>query len=653
MTSAQSESGFTAPVTGPRSLVRVVDTTLPGLFGVATVGGVAAASGGYFPDLRAWTALGLLWLLFILLVVRSVVPVDRTAAVYLGGLVLLTSASALSLLWTKSVTLTVLDFEKLLVYVGVVAAGLLIVRRCAVPQLLAGMLGGIVLVCAYALATRLFPERLGTFDPIAGYRLTRPVGYWNALGIFAGLGLLLAVSFAARARTPWSRALAGASLPLLMATFLFTFSRGAWLALAVGVVAAVALDPRRLQLLVALLVLMPCAALAAALGYRAKSLTTTTASLTAASHDGHRLAVWLLVLSLVSAAVALALALCEDVVRPGAGTRRAFAAALVLIVVAGAAFVWVDRGSPVLLVRRGYDAVLAPPKHRGHDVSQRLLDLSSNGRIALWRVGWREFASRPLGGTGAGTFELAWMEHRPSADQARDTHNLYLQTLAELGVLGLAALLVCLAAPLVATWRSRRNPLVSLTFGAYVAFLVHGAVDWDWQLTGVGAAGLLCGVALVRSGRGSSWGLRSTARWGAAALALLLAGFAFVAVMSNVPLATAESNARSGDWSASASAAHKATAWAPWSSQPWRLYGEAELAQAHIAVARRAFRTALAKDPHDPDLWIDLAIATTGAERRRALATAVSLDPRDPDVRDLSRRALIRRSPVRKPPPSR
>src|SRR5262249_31663524 len=161
------------------------------------------------------------------------------------------------------------------------------------------------------------------------------------------------------------------------------------------------------------------------------------------------------VLTLVSAAAGLALALVEDAYAPGLVARRVFAGVLVALVVAGAAVVWVEKGSPVSLARRGYDAVLAPPKRTGTDVSQRLLDLSSNGRIALWRVGWHEFEAKPLGGTGAGTYELAWTQHRPSPDQARDTHNLYLQTLGELGVFGLAALLLCLGAPLVAAVRAR------------------------------------------------------------------------------------------------------------------------------------------------------------------------------------------------------
>ena len=70
-----------------------------------------------------------------------------------------------------------------------------------VPLLLAATLVAIFLASGYGLLTRLFPERLGVFDPVAAYRLEEPLTYWNALGLFAAMGALLALGFAARAET--------------------------------------------------------------------------------------------------------------------------------------------------------------------------------------------------------------------------------------------------------------------------------------------------------------------------------------------------------------------------------------------------------------------------------------------------------------------
>ena len=99
------------------------------------------------------------------------------------------------------------------------------------------------------------------------------LGYWNAVGIFAALGLLLALGLAARAQRPIWRALAGASVAILAPTFFFTFSRGAWVALAIGLIAAVALDARRLRL-TTLFALAPAAVLTVWLGSRQEALTT-------------------------------------------------------------------------------------------------------------------------------------------------------------------------------------------------------------------------------------------------------------------------------------------------------------------------------------------------------------------------------------------
>ena len=98
------------------------------------------------------------------------------------------------------------------------------------PVVLGATLVAIFLAAGYGLLTRLFPERLGVYDAVAAYRLEEPLTYWNALGVFAGMGALLALGFTARGRSLVVRALAGATLPLFFATIYFTFSRGAWVA---------------------------------------------------------------------------------------------------------------------------------------------------------------------------------------------------------------------------------------------------------------------------------------------------------------------------------------------------------------------------------------------------------------------------------------
>ena len=120
--------------------------------------------------------------------------------------------------------------------------------------------------------------------------------------------------------------------------------------------------------------------------------------------------------------------------------------------------------------------------------------------------------------------------------------------------------------------------------------------------------------------------------------ALAAAAFAFVALRGNQAVAASELAAQRGDLSASADAAQRASRWLPWSARPLQLRGEAELARHRLVVARAELRDASAKDPADAGIWLDLALASTGAERAHALAEAARLNPLDPVIASFGRR---------------
>ena len=231
------------------------------------------------------------------LVLGNVVRPSRLALVSLGGLTGFGVWTWLALLWSSNPAATVLEGLRVLFYASVLAALIAVLRRAYVPLLLAATLTAIVLASGYGLITRLFPERLGVFDPVAAYRLEEPLTYWNALGVFAAMGALLALGFAARSQSVVARALPAATLPILFSTLYFTYSRGGWIAGAVGLAVAVAVDPRRLQLLVNALVLAVPSAIAVLISSHEKALTRLDTPLAARSHDGHRLAVWILLLA--------------------------------------------------------------------------------------------------------------------------------------------------------------------------------------------------------------------------------------------------------------------------------------------------------------------------------------------------------------------
>jgi O-antigen ligase len=120
----------------------------------------------------------------------------------------------------------------------------------------------------------------------------------------------------------------------------------------------------------------------------------------------------------------------------------------------------------------------------------------TENRLRYWEVAWADFRDHPLLGSGAGTFGDYWLTHESVFPFTRTAHSLYVQSLAELGPVGLLLSLALVAVPLLAL-AGRRDPLVAAAAGGYVAFVVHAGIDWDWELPAVTLAGLFCGGALL------------------------------------------------------------------------------------------------------------------------------------------------------------
>src|SRR6476469_4405487 len=119
---------------------------------------VAFASGGYFPT--AWTWAALLALVFVAAVLGVGVAIRPSglALVSLGALGGFAAWTWLAIAWTEDPAATVLEGLRVLMYVAVVTAVLLVVRRQGVPLLLAATLAAMFLASGYGLLTRLFPE---------------------------------------------------------------------------------------------------------------------------------------------------------------------------------------------------------------------------------------------------------------------------------------------------------------------------------------------------------------------------------------------------------------------------------------------------------------------------------------------------------------
>jgi O-antigen ligase len=300
------------------------------------------------------------------------------------------------------------------------------------------------------------------------------------------------------------------------------------------------------------------------------------------------------------------------------------------------------RASAAALVL-GATAVLAVAVHEVRDVRstpaaqqgapERLLSSSTSYRADYWDVAAGMVADEPLTGAGAGSFGRVWERERPTLLYVRDAHNLYLETLAEVGPVGLAILLVALGLPLVGARHAVRRPAGRAALAGYAALLAHAAVDWDWELPVVTLCTVMLGVALLRAGEPEAPSpCGSAVRAALVAAAVALGAFAFVVHVGNGAVVEARETLDRGDAVAARREANRARRFAPWAAEPWRLLGEAEAAAGRPALAEKHIHRALSEDPDDWESWLALAFATSGQQRADAVARARALNPLAPEL---------------------
>jgi len=277
---------------------------------------------------------------------------------------------------------------------------------------------------------------------------------------------------------------------------------------------------------------------------------------------------------------------------------------------------------------------------------------SVQGRLEFWRSALAAFLDHPVLGTGAGTFSAVHAVYqRDVRFYARDAHNLYLQTAAELGLIGFAALGALLIA-IGAMWRaglrrSQDHEGYTATAGiglGLLGFFLHSGLDMDWffpanpalafALVGILAAAE--GPATDELGRIRSRAVSLKLR---AAAVIILSGAVVTSLAAGVAhqrFVRGQRQARAGQWAAALSLYAAAARWNPLSAT----YAGAEASAAAALVPPRwdragdALRRAMALDRLNslhPMLLAQMLISRSGpgdtAEAERLLRHALALDP--------------------------
>ena len=458
---------------------------------------LGASQGGFLPDAWVWSGALAAWAAALGLVLgegADGLRRERWWVVAGGALLVWTLASRL---WSVNPPQSLLEARRMVVYAAVVLALVVLARRRSSRLLFAATNAGVAALVLYALAHYLLGRR--TYVPFEGYLLSDPLGYANAAGILGAMGVLLSTGAAADSTSRWVRAAVAATVPLLALAIELSGSRASWLALAIGLAATTALhrSPRSLMRTVA--ALGAPTALAVWIGHYSRLGTLN--SLSSPRLSGQSLALAALGCAIVSGAAASRLPPRDS--SPSPRTKRLALAGAVVVALIG-------------VVAVASAGVTEP-------------------RSLYYHVAWREYLGHPLLGSGAGTFAHYWLRWGDVGrwGGALDAHSLYLETLAELGPIGLCLLVGFLLYPLRRTIAHRSLPFIPAAAGASIAFLVHAGLDWDWEVPAVVVAGLACAavVALAEPENGEeepSPALPGAVRLAALAAALL-AGAAAIA----------------------------------------------------------------------------------------------------------------------------
>ncbi|TMK62618.1 MAG: hypothetical protein E6G53_13185 [Actinobacteria bacterium] len=354
----------------------------------------AFRTGGYTVDTQVLIGVAVFTVLALVAVTSPWPPVPGGLALAsLSALVGYAVWVGLSTGWARILDRAVHDTDRVAMYAGALALSLAVMRVRAIRRVTAPtLLVGIVVVCLYALGGRFLPHVV--HEQVTSLRLSQPLTYWNAMGMFAGFGVLLAVGLAGDARRPpIARAVACGTAVLCGLTAFLTLSRGVAAAVLAGLVVLLLLRRRRATVAAGAVALVSTVALAIVLVAAFPDVVNVKPDMSGQAAQG-ALFLPLAVAVTVAAGVIYARlartrrARGEIAIR--SRTTNAIAIATVPIVL-GIAIAVAGHGKEKTNVSSTASRITRVETVRGH----------------YWRVALAAFGRHPLNGVGSGSFPAA------------------------------------------------------------------------------------------------------------------------------------------------------------------------------------------------------------------------------------------------------
>jgi O-Antigen ligase len=583
-------------------------------FGIAAVVfTLSYANGGFDTTTKAYAGISAWWILGLGAAIgvgaaRS--SIDRLALVTVGLFAAFAVWTLISMQWASDKGRAFAQFDQVSLYVAVLAIAIIVARLVPAYVLTSGVALALTAIAVVALVSRLFPSTFGvqpSILPTLNSRLSFPLGYWNGLGIQVALAYPLLLAAMASRRSRIGSALAALPLPVLAAVMYLTSSRGAFVAAVVAVAVYLLLSPSRWPALAAAALAAAVGAIVVATLVHRNELLAGDMTNPVAVHQGHRAALVIGIACVVTALVWVGLTEVGRRLRtppPFAG----WATAGVIVLVA---FLVIGFSHPIAKFDAFKSSSFVANTSSTSYVNQHLLSSSGSGRWQFWGAAISEFHAHPVIGGGAGSWLSWWLQHGTLGSFfTQYAHSLYLETLGELGILGLLLLGGAVVVGVVGAVRSAlglRSGEVAAAAACTIAFFAAAAYDWVWQLSGVAVVGVgLLGVALGArpSLRQGEWSSRFGVVRPLVALLAVAAIIPLVVVLAaGIHLRNSVAADNANDLGRAKSEALAAKTIEPWDAATWLQLATVDEHRGEYDAASMAIRSAIRRSPRDYLNW--------------------------------------------------
>ncbi len=517
-----SRRTYVAPDRGLGRATRALAVPVPGpgpalALGIALALALCAfiARGGTRLERTTWAEVGIMLTGAGLVAAALVLPRPAATPARLRGawvvaaFALLAVFTALSISWSLAPGASWLEANRTLSYLAALAGGVALGRLFAGrwAAVVHGVALAAVVICGWALLTKVFPAALAPDEPFA--RLRPPFDYWNSVGLAAAMGIVPLLWLAARRSGHAAvNALAWPALSLLLVCLLLAYSRGALAAAGVGVAIWIALVPLRLRAAIVVGSVVAVTLPVVAWAFAQDGLTEDGPPMAARVDAGQELGALLLLVVVALLIAGLAVGFLGAQRPPSERARRRAGRVLVgALLAVPAVSIMLLANAPGGIsgqVSKAWKQAVDPTAHTPPNTPARLTATASV-RARYWREAVDIYGVSPLLGTGAGSYGTLRPRYRLDARTVQHAHGYVVQTLSDLGWVGLGLAVLATLAWLVAAaralgvttreraapWSAERVGLATLAVVAIV-FGLHSAIDWTWFVPGNAIPALLC-----------------------------------------------------------------------------------------------------------------------------------------------------------------